>query len=280
MLWIRVSILAALAVQLAVSAPAEGGASDPERGAGSQQVPTVLRPTEPADSGRVVLPAGRATASRENGRVLLPGPGSSSSPAKGSAKSVAPPAPSRPATFPSRPVEQAVARPAPAPPVVHVSAKPALTPAPKAAAPASKPSAASPKAGATPKWNPSREVADVCQKQIKMWKEADARRVLGPPTRQRPAYDETHTVNGTIYAFADPSNKYKELELDFDQKTGRLRTVFVYPPQLTWQDCKKRWNGQVAEADAAQGRKFYSYTNRRLDVLVDPSGKVISLGWY
>ena len=35
----------------------------------------------------------------------------------------------------------------------------------------------------------------------------------------------------------------------------------------------------VSAADA-QGRKFYSYTNRRLDVLVDPDGKVISLGLY
>ena len=29
-----------------------------------------------------------------------------------------------------------------------------------------------------------------------------------------------------------------------------------------------------------KGRKFYSYVNRRLDVLVDPAGKVISLGLY
>ena len=40
------------------------------------------------------------------------------------------------------------------------------------------------------------------------------------------------------------------------------------------------WNGPVSAADAARGRKFYSYTNRRLDVLVDPTGNVISLGWY
>ena len=63
-------------------------------------------------------------------------------------------------------------------------------------------------------------------------------------------------------------------------KSGTLRTVFVYPPRLTWQECRRLWSGPVAAADAAQGRKFYSYTNRRLDVLVDPAGKVISLGWY
>ena len=125
-----------------------------------------------------------------------------------------------------------------------------------------------------------REVAAYCQKQIGHWKESDARRLLGEPKRHRPAYDENRAVNGTIYAFADPTSKYKELELDFDLRSGSLRTVFVYPPRLTWQECRRLWNGPVSAADAAQGRKFYSYSNRRLDVLVDPAGNVISLGWY
>ena len=112
------------------------------------------------------------------------------------------------------------------------------------------------------------------------WKESDARTLLGQPKRHRAAYDENKVVNGTIYAFDDPSSKYKEVELDFDLKSGNLRTVFVYPPRLTWQQCRRVWDGPVAVADAAQGRKFYSYTNRHLDVLVDAAGKVISLGWY
>lgn len=124
------------------------------------------------------------------------------------------------------------------------------------------------------------EAAPSCQKQIGHWKESDARKALGEPTRHRPAFDEKKSVNGTIYAFTDPNRKHKELELDFDSKSGLLRTVFVYPARLTWQECRRQWSGPVAAADAAQGRKFYSYTNRRLDVLVDSAGKVISLGWY
>lgn len=124
------------------------------------------------------------------------------------------------------------------------------------------------------------EVAAYCQKQIGHWKPSDARKLLGEPKRHRSAYDEKKAVNGAIYAFTDPTNKYKELELDFDLKSGSLRTVFAYPPRLTWQECRRLWDGPVAAADAAQGRKFYSYTKRRLDVLVDPAGKVISLGWY
>jgi hypothetical protein len=125
-----------------------------------------------------------------------------------------------------------------------------------------------------------REIAVFCQKQIGHWTQSDAQKVLGEATRQRPAYDEKQAVNGTIHAFADPSGRYRELELDFDRETGTLRSVFVYPLRLTWQQCRKLWDGPVSAADANQGRKFYSYSNRRLDVLVDPAGKVISLGWY
>jgi hypothetical protein len=124
------------------------------------------------------------------------------------------------------------------------------------------------------------EVALFCQQLIGQWTEEDAEQILGKPLRNRPSYDENKKVNGRIFAFADPTSRYRELELDFDQVGGTLRTVFAYPKQMTWQDCRKRWNGEVAEADAKQGRTFYSYLNRRLDVLVDSRGKVISLGLY
>ena len=125
-----------------------------------------------------------------------------------------------------------------------------------------------------------RDAAGFCQKQIGRWKQSDARSLLGKPLRERPALDEKKSVNGRIYAFSDPSGNNKELELDFDIATGSLRTVFVYPTQMTWQECLARWTGKVTSTDAQQGRTFYSYLNRRLDVLVDQTGKVISLGLY
>jgi hypothetical protein len=124
------------------------------------------------------------------------------------------------------------------------------------------------------------EVAFYCQQFIGKWKASDASRLLGEPLRNRPAFDENKTANGHIYAFHDPTGRYKELELDFDGKTGALRTVFVYPPRLTWSEVRRQWGGDVSSADAREGRKFYSYLNRRMDVLVDASGKVISLGLY
>jgi hypothetical protein len=125
-----------------------------------------------------------------------------------------------------------------------------------------------------------REVAIFCQKLIGQWTEEDAEQIFGKPLRTRSSFSENKAVNGKIYAFVDPTGRYRELELDFDQGSGTLRTVFAYPKQMTWKDCQKRWNGEVAEADARQGRMFYSYLNRRLDVLVDARGRVISLGLY
>jgi hypothetical protein len=125
-----------------------------------------------------------------------------------------------------------------------------------------------------------KEVAVFCQKLIGQWTEEDAEQLLGKALRQRPSFDEKKAVNGKIYAFTDPTGRYRELELDFEQANSTLRTVFAYPKWMTWQDCRKRWNGEVSEADAKQGRVFYSYINRRLDVLVDAKGRVISLGLY
>jgi hypothetical protein len=98
--------------------------------------------------------------------------------------------------------------------------------------------------------------------------------------RQRAAIDDNQVENGQIYAFHDPTGRYKEMELDFDAAKGRLRTVFVYPYQLTWQECRRLFSGTVNTTRANKGRTFYSYLNRRLDVLVDSVGQVISLGLY
>jgi hypothetical protein len=59
-----------------------------------------------------------------------------------------------------------------------------------------------------------------------------------------------------------------------------LRTVFVYPVKMTWKECRRVYGTGVATNEAGNGRMFYSYINRRMDVLVDASGNVISLGIY
>jgi len=171
--------------------------------------------------------------------------------------------------------------PGPAVPSPPASAAPAALPVtpplPAVPAPRSSPKAIKPALSA----DFVKESSVFCQKQIGQWKQADARALFGAPLRQRPAYGEDKkTANGRIYAFSDPTGRYKELELDFDNSSGTLRTVFVYPPRMTWEECRRLWGTNVTSADARQGRTFYSYLNRRLDVLVDQKGKVISLGLY
>ncbi len=119
-----------------------------------------------------------------------------------------------------------------------------------------------------------------CQKLIGAWTASDAYNLFGEPLHRRPAFDDDHTANGEILAYSDPTGRYRQIELDFAKDTGLLRTVFVYPWKLSWQDCRRTWGARVQSTGARNGRKFYSYIDRHLDVLVDPAGNVISLGLY
>ena len=110
--------------------------------------------------------------------------------------------------------------------------------------------------------------------------EQEAKELLGEPINSRPSYDDDKTVNGRINSYNDPTGHFKQVELDFEKKTAQLRTVFVYPLQMTWIDCRKTFGANVRSTPANKGRIFYSYLNQRMDVLVDASGKVISLGMY
>ena len=125
-----------------------------------------------------------------------------------------------------------------------------------------------------------RDSADYLDQQIGIWQQVDVQALLGEPLRQRPAYSDDQAVNGRILAFPDPTGRYQELELDFDSETGLLRTIFVYPHGMTWQECRHAFGANVRSTQANKGRTFYSYLDRRLDVLVDSAGRVISLGMY
>ena len=125
-----------------------------------------------------------------------------------------------------------------------------------------------------------RDSADYLNQQIGIWQQVDAQGLLGEPVGQRPALADDQTINGQIVAFNDPSGRYRQFELDFDGDTGRLRTLFVYPHEMTWQECRHTFGVNVRSTEANKGRTFYSYLDRRLDVLVDAAGKVISLGMY
>lgn len=125
-----------------------------------------------------------------------------------------------------------------------------------------------------------KDAAVYIQRQMNFWTVADAKKLMGEALRHRAAVDAEKNEDGDIYAFTDPSSRYREFELDFDRENGRLRSIFVYPWNMKWEECRKLWGANVTASQAANGRRFYSYENRNLDVLVDKTGNVISFGLY
>jgi hypothetical protein len=245
----------------------------------SIQLPKVMQGTEPADNRVVMLP-GAETPRRAKLAAPVAPPVTHPSPLR------IPPG-WHPTGVPSLPPapEMALARPSEVSPFLQaVVSNVTLAPRPVIVVPTPAPDTASTSAAGRAKLAfPSmfaQESAVFCQREIGHWTLAEARELLGEPHRQRPATDDDSSENGHIFAFHDPTNRYKELELDFDKKSGVLRSVFVYPWNLTWTECRKLWGGNVSATEGNRGRVFYSYVNRHLDVLVDRDGKVISLGLY
>src|SRR5262249_40310852 len=124
-----------------------------------------------------------------------------------------------------------------------------------------------------------RDSAAYCQQRIGEWAEPDVYNLFGKALRRRVAGGEGEEA-GPSFAFAGPTGKYREIELDFAAETGLLRSVFVYPWQMMWSEAQRLYGTNVSAAQANKGRTFYSYLNRRLDVLVEADGKIVSLGLY
>jgi hypothetical protein len=204
------------------------------------------RPSTGAGTARMTTPPVlRRYEPADSGLVTLPGP------------RIPPVSRPRPPAVPAAPIQTVI-------PPVKPEARPVPSRAPKPVFP--------------PDFE--RDSAVFCQKRIGQWSRPDASNLFGDPLRERPAYSDTKVENGRIYAFSDPTGRYRALELDFAADTGLLRTVIVYPWSMTWMECRHLWGAKVTAVEANNGRTFYSYMNRHLDVLVEPGGKVISLGLY
>jgi hypothetical protein len=123
------------------------------------------------------------------------------------------------------------------------------------------------------------ESAIYLQRRLGQWTATDAKRLLGDPRRRRDAYEEG-VVTGDIFAFRDPTGRYREFELLFDRHSRKLTTIFIYPWHMTWQECLDLWGEDVHTTNVANGNTFRAYRDRSLDVLVDQNGIVINLGVY
>jgi hypothetical protein len=113
------------------------------------------------------------------------------------------------------------------------------------------------------------------------WSPTDAESVLGHPTTHRFAYDQNKTADGDIYSYDDPTRWARQIELNFDGKTNRLRAVYLYPSgRITWTDCKKMYGDNVQKVRGENGTKIYAYRDRALSVLLDKNDVVINFGLF
>src|ERR1041385_6337335 len=117
------------------------------------------------------------------------------------------------------------------------------------------------------------------ERQMGAWRIEDAKGVLGDPVRERDALTGT-TVDGVIYAFPDPTGSMREFELNFAKATGRLRAVYAYPNKATLQDAQALWGRKYKEVKNPNGTHSYLYRDRRLMLITDRNGGIISLGVY
>jgi hypothetical protein len=123
------------------------------------------------------------------------------------------------------------------------------------------------------------ESAIFLQRRLGEWQAEDAREVLGQSRGHRDAFEQG-VATGDIFAFRDPTGRYREFELLFDRKTRILKSAFIYPWRMSWDECRELWGETVNITTIANGNVFRSYLNRRLDILADKAGIVINLGIY
>ena len=125
-------------------------------------------------------------------------------------------------------------------------------------------------------------VAAYLEQKMRSWTEADAKLVFGEPVQHRYSYDVNKTMDGSIFAYPDPTQFFRVVELRFDLKTKLLQNIFLQNPlvRTTWDDCKRLWGDEVNTTRNPDGSRFHMYKTRRLNVLVGRDGVVQSLGIY
>jgi hypothetical protein len=126
------------------------------------------------------------------------------------------------------------------------------------------------------------------ERQMGVWSLVDAKAALGEPARQRDALAGTK-VDGTIFAFPDPTGAMREFELNFFQNTvytngesipGRLRAVYAYPYKATLPEAQALWGKKYREVKNPNGTRSFLYQDRRLIIVANRNDEIISLGVY
>jgi len=115
------------------------------------------------------------------------------------------------------------------------------------------------------------------ERRFGIWTVEDSKSVLGEPHGHRFGVGDPMPE---IWAYDDPTKFARQLELVFDGKTKMLHDYYIYPVNVTWEDCKKLWGSDAKVQKNSNGTRFYLYKNRHMNVLVAANGTVISIGVY
>lgn len=122
-------------------------------------------------------------------------------------------------------------------------------------------------------------LAEFLDDRLLKWMDNDASSTMGEPLSHRYGYDNAHNVTQDIFSYSDPTLQMQKVELGFDVKTRRLTNIYLYPLRMTWDECKNLY-GTRYRVQYLEGRKFYLYKDRRLNVQVDKHNNVFSMGLY
>jgi len=112
---------------------------------------------------------------------------------------------------------------------------------------------------------------------LHIWTVGDAIKELGQYISYR---EGTDRFPSNIFGFEDPTKGFRQIELSFSKRDLKLENIYVYPWNLTWDQCKGLWGSNVKTIKNPNGTKFYMYKDRRLNVLVNNHGEVASIGIY
>jgi hypothetical protein len=125
---------------------------------------------------------------------------------------------------------------------------------------------------------PLADIEDV-RGEINAWTAEDAALTLGRATRHRFGVFDDEII-GDIYAYRDPTNQFREIELNFDKVSKLLIGVYLYPKDVNWLEYKRSIEGKPNKEKKPDGSRLYTYTDSHVAVLVAPDGTVQKLTYW
>jgi hypothetical protein len=127
--------------------------------------------------------------------------------------------------------------------------------------------------------NPPLASIEDLQAEINLWTTEDAAHALGTATSHRFGVFDNE-ITGDIFAYHDPTNRFREIELNFDAVSKRLAGVYLYPKDVTWPEYKRSLAGKAKISKKPDGSRLYTCEDSRVAVLVAPDGAVKKLTFW